>query len=125
MSHSVSPTSLIAHVRFTDQRKLAKATRQLRAAQDKSIAYAIKSPGESKKSRQRRQLPQPAHVLTIPLSDNSSTQDLSEMTPPAPTPLVEYQTPILEQPFQPGISVKEEPPESSHHGLEPNMCKQR
>ena len=96
----------------------------MRVAQDKSIAHAIKSPSQSKKSRQRRQLPQPAHVLTIPLSDKSSTHDLSETTPPAPTPLVEYQTPILEQPFRPGVSVKEEPPESSYHGPETSMCKQ-
>lgn len=100
-----------------DQRKLAKAARQLRAAQDKSIAYAIKSLGESKKSRQRRQLPQSSHVLTIPLSENPEPQESSGTTPPAPapTPLAEYQPPIFDQSFQPRDAVKQEPLEPTYY----------
>jgi hypothetical protein len=107
-----------------DQRKLAKAARQMRAAQDKSIAYAIKSPGESKKSRQRRQLPQSSHVLTIPLFETQQPRDSSGTTPPAPapTPLAEYQPPIFEQSFQSGDTVKQEPLEPSYY-LEAPMGK--
>ncbi|KAI5454472.1 hypothetical protein NCC49_003372 [Naganishia albida] len=98
------------------QRKLAKAARQFKAAQDKSIANAIKSPGENnKRSRQRRQLPQSSHVLTIPLSaahvhiqaDGSIPSDLGPVTP-----LAEYR-PLPDEPEQ-QVFIKQEPDEQSY-----------
>ncbi|KAJ9123201.1 hypothetical protein QFC22_001394 [Naganishia vaughanmartiniae] len=50
------------------QRKMAKATRQVKVSREKSLPLAIKAASEKRSRRTRRLVSQASHVLTIPLS---------------------------------------------------------